>query len=263
MSKPALSLSWLLDFCTRALPGPVVSDEVFEGKVREKIAFLKPLSIVRLCAEARVLKDHFEHTPLSVPSVPDLVTLVALTRVLSKDHQQHDLDDPAQVMGYLPCCNLYQNDIKNHEKEWTEDTPWPEKVLNALNALVIQTLRDNPKVFLVAWQPSEVLLHQVCVESLETANGMILMTLFDWLLTRLTDLFSGQATVRENETNPQDLWQSIADTQEMLDVVQALWLKNPWIPVDYGDYLKSHNLFEKKEFFDTRRDIFRALMAKG
>ena len=54
------ALSWFWDFCLRALPGPMISDDAFEGKIHQKIAFLKPLSVVRLCAEAKVLEDHLE-----------------------------------------------------------------------------------------------------------------------------------------------------------------------------------------------------------
>jgi hypothetical protein len=256
------ALSWFWDVCLRALPGPVISEKAFEDKVQHKTLFLKPLSIVRLCAEGKVLEDHLNHNPLSVPSVPDLVTLVALTRLLFEQHLVEDLERYAQATGYLNCYNLYR---QQSEQKHTDTTLsfWPEKVLNALQAKLIQTLEDNPKAFLIGWQPSEILLHQVCLETLETTDGLILMNLYHWLLTRLTDLFSGKASVKEGDPNPQDLWQSIADTQEMLDTVQGIWLKNPLIPVDYCDYLKTHNIFEKKEFFTSRADIFRSLMEKA
>jgi hypothetical protein len=51
-----------------------------------------------------------------------------------------------------------------------------------------------------------------------------------WLLTRLTDLFSGKASVTEGDNAPQDLWQSIADTQEMLDCVQVFFSKKSLNP---------------------------------
>ena len=256
------ALSWFWDFCLRALPGPMISDEAFEGKIHQKIAFLKPLSVVRLCAEAKVLEDHLEQTPLAIPPLPDLVTLVAITRFLFDEHHRDDLMDYAEVTGYQPCCHLYS---RRSGKENPSDGPrcWPRKVLDIVEGQVVQTLNENPKAFLIAWQPSEIILHQICTDALETANGSALMTLYDWLLTRLTDLFSGKASVAEGDNDPQDLWQSIADTQEMLDAVQGLWLKNPLIPVDYCDYLKSRNIFEKKEFFTSRQDVFRSLMEKG
>jgi hypothetical protein len=256
------ALSWFWDFCLRALPGPMISDDAFEEKVHQKITFLKPLSVVRLCAEAQVLEDHLEHTPLAIPPLPDLVTLVAITRFLFDVHHIHDLRDYAEVTGYQPCCHLYS---RRSGKENPSDGPrcWPRKVLDIVQAQVVQTLNENPKSFLIAWQPCEVILHQVCTQALETAPASLLMTLYDWLLTRLADLFSGKASVTEGDHNPQDLWQSIADTQEMLDCVQVLFLKNPSIPVDYCDYLKSHNVFEKKEFFTSRQDIFRSLMKKA
>jgi hypothetical protein len=256
------SLSKLWDFCVRALPGPMISDEAFEDKVQHKIHFLKPLSIVRLCAEAKVLEDHLKHKPLSVPAVPDLVTLVALTRCLFEQHLVEDLEEYAQATGYLACYHLYRQQSEQKHADTTLSF-WPENVLQALQAQVIQTLKDNPKAFLIAWQPSEILLHQTCVEALETADGLALMTLYRWLLIRLTDLFSGKASVKEGDPNPQDLWQSIADTQEMLEAVQGIWLKNPLIPVDYCDYLKTRTIFEKKEFFEARLDTFRSLMEKA
>ncbi len=256
------AMSWFWDVCLRALPGPVISEEAFEDKVQHKIHFLKPLSIVRLCAEGKVLEDHLHHKPLAVPSVPDLVTLVALTRFLFEQHLVEDLEEYAQATGYLACYDLYRQQSEQKHADATLSF-WPENVLHALQAQLIQTLEDNPKAFLIGWQSSEILLHQVCVEALETARGFVLMTLYDCLLTRLTDLFSGKASVKEGDPNPQDLWQSIADTQEMLEAVQGIWLKNPLIPVDYCDYLKTHNIFEKKEFFTSRADIFRSLMEKA
>lgn len=259
---PQAALYWLRQLWLRALPGPAISDEAFEDHVRDKTSFLKTLSIVRLSAEAKALHEHLEKTTFPIPNIPDLATLVAITRILFNNYNLPALVPYAQAIGYRACCDLYA------QKAPTDGTAppskalplWPQAVFQAVRAQVIQTLQDDPKAFLIAWQPSEIFLHQVCIETLETADGAALMTLYQWLLTRLVDLFSGKASVNEGDPNPKDLWQSIADTQEMLDVVQTLWLKHPKIPVDYCDYLKSHTLFEKKDFFDARRDILSALM---
>ena len=261
---PQAALYWFRELFVRVLPGPAISDEAFEEIINEKTLFLKTLSIVRLCAEAKALQEHLEHTAFPIPNIPDLAALAAITRIVFKDYGVRHLAEHAQTFGYQSCCHLYsQKAPKDETAQPSKDLPlWPQVVFQAVQAQVIQTLKNDPKAFLIAWQPSEIFLHQVCVEALETADGGALMTLYQWLLTRLADLFSGEASVNEGDPNPQELWQSIADTQEMLDAVQVLWLKHPKIPVDYCDYLKTHTLFEKKEFFLSRLEIFRSLMAK-
>ncbi len=262
---PQAVLYWFRELFLRVLPSPAISDEGFEDIVQEKLLFLKTLSVVRLCAEAKALQEHLEHTAFPIPNIPDLATLAAITRIVYNDYGMRGLTEHAQTIGYQACCQRYaQKAPKDETAPASKDLPlWPQAVFQALHAQVIQTLKNDPKAFLIAWQPSEIFLHQVCVEALETADGAALMTLYQWLLTRLADLFSGKASVNEGDPNPQDLWQSIADTQEMLNVVQVLWLKHPMIPVDYCDYLKTHTLFEKKEFFLSRLDVFRDLMAKA
>jgi hypothetical protein len=248
-------LSWLRDFWGLVFKPTLLSDDVFEEKVEQKRSHLTKLSEACLCAQASILMEHhkknhrFSHTS-------DLITLVALTRFLYQTYEFSELKPWAEAAGHTACHHLYHQ----KESEDAQSRSWNTEVLKATQILLQLTLTQNPKSFLVEWCPSDPPTHRVCLDVLEKADAKTIMSLYQILLYRLVDLLLGKASVQENADTPQDLWQSVADTQEMLDAVQVLWLKNPLIPVDYCDYLRSHNILEKQVFFEARQDFFFSLV---
>ena len=241
--------AYFQDLCIRVLPSPI-SDNEFELRVEKKINYLNALHTGRLCAEAIILIDHFNHNQL-IFTLADFISLVAITRFLYTKHNVTALQPWISVSGYKKTCHLYKSTFhKNTVDE--RALSWEDTIYQTTHKIHYQEIINNPKEFLIAWNPSNIPLHKANLAILQDADFPTLSNLYFLLLKRINDLIVGTGKVDELSKSPTELWHSIADTKEMLDTVEEIWIKNPKLPVDYRDYLKSHNLIEKYKFIKIR-----------